>query len=59
MGESEKLLTPREAAELFGVHAKTLSRWAAAGRLTSIRTLGGHRRFRETEIRKLIEESNA
>lgn len=59
MGENEKLLTPREAADQFGVHPKTLSRWAAAGKVTSIRTLGGHRRFRETEIRKLIEESNA
>lgn len=48
----EKLLTPGEVAELFRVDPKTVGRWAAAGKLNSIRTLGGHRRFFETEVRK-------
>lgn len=58
MGEAEKLLTPREVAALFGVDVKTLGRWAQAGKISSIRTLGGHRRYRETEIRALLEESS-
>ena len=48
--DAEILLTPREVAELFGVDPKTVTRWAKAGKLTSIRTLGGHRRFRISEV---------
>jgi len=48
--DTEILLTPREVAELFGVDPKTVTRWAKAGKLTSIRTLGGHRRFRKSEV---------
>ncbi|HET8582175.1 MAG TPA: helix-turn-helix domain-containing protein, partial [Jatrophihabitans sp.] len=39
--ESEALLTPSEVATLFRVDPKTVTRWAKAGKLTSIRTLGG------------------
>jgi excisionase family DNA binding protein len=52
---TEKLLTPGEVAELFKVNPKTVTRWARAGKLTAIRTLGGHRRFRAEEIRSLFE----
>ena len=48
--DAEILLTPREVADLFGVDPKTVTRWAIAGKLTSIRTLGGHRRFRKSEV---------
>lgn len=57
MGETEKLLTPREVAQRFGVNTKTLARWAQAGKISSVRTLGGHRRYRPSEIRALIEEN--
>jgi excisionase family DNA binding protein len=50
MKNAEILLTPREVADLFGVDPKTVTRWAKAGKLTSIRTLGGHRRFRKSEV---------
>lgn len=53
-GENERLLTPGEVAKLFRVDPKTVSRWAASGRITSIRTPGGHRRFRESEVRALL-----
>ena len=53
--ESEPLLTPSEVATLFRVDPKTVTRWAKAGKLTSIRTLGGHRRYRESEVRALLE----
>ena len=48
------LLTPAEVATMFRVDPKTVTRWANAGKLTSIRTLGGHRRYRETEVRALL-----
>ena len=46
--DSEHLLTPAEVAAMFRVDPKTVTRWAKAGKLTSIRTLGGHRRSRRT-----------
>ena len=54
MPESETLLTPAEVAALFRVDPKTVTRWAKAGKLSSIRTLGGHRRYRESEVRELL-----
>lgn len=51
----DRLLTPGEVARLFRVDPKTVTRWAAAGRIGSIRTPGGHRRFRESEVRELLE----
>jgi len=50
----EALLTPAEVAALFRVDPKTVTRWAKADKLTSIRTLGGHRRYRESEVRQLL-----
>jgi excisionase family DNA binding protein len=58
-GEGERLLTPAEVAALFRVDPKTVTRWAKAGKLSSIRTLGGHRRYWESEVRRLLERSAA
>jgi len=52
----DALLTPSEVAQLFRVNPKTVTRWARAGKLTAIRTLGGHRRFRASEIQRCLEE---
>lgn len=52
--DQEVLLTPSEVATLFRVDPKTVTRWAKAGKLTSIRTLGGHRRFKESEVKALL-----
>lgn len=52
--DPEALLTPSEVASLFRVDPKTVTRWAKAGKLSSIRTLGGHRRYRESEVRDLL-----
>ena len=43
-----------EVATMFRVDPKTVTRWAKAGRLTSIRTLGGHRRYMQDEIMALL-----
>jgi excisionase family DNA binding protein len=48
--EFEALLTPAEVASMFRVDPKTVTRWANTGRLASIRTLGGHRRFRAADV---------
>ncbi len=52
----DDLLTPGEVARLFGVNPKTITRWATAGKLTAIRTLGGHRRYRAREVFALLDE---
>ena len=51
----EKLLTPSEVAAMFRVDPKTVTRWAKAGKLTSIKTLGGHRRYKESEVKELLQ----
>lgn len=55
--EPERLMTPGEVALAFRVDPKTMTRWAKAGKLDSIRTLGGHRRYREADIRALLGSS--
>ena len=50
-----KLLTPAEVAVLFRVDPKTVTRWAKRGKLTSLRTVGGHRRYSEDEVRLLLK----
>jgi len=48
------LLTPSEVATMFHVDAKTVARWAEDGKLSSIRTLGGHRRYIASEVHALL-----
>jgi excisionase family DNA binding protein len=50
---NERLLTPAEVAAIFRVDPKTVTRWANAGKLRAVRTLGGHRRYIESEVRAL------
>ena len=53
----ERLMTPGEVADLFRVSPKTVARWASAGKITAVRTLGGHRRYPEAEAQALLEEA--
>lgn len=53
--ERNRLLTPGEVAELFGVDPATVTRWSNAGRLRARRTPGGHRRLRASEIQEILE----
>ena len=56
MAEHE-LLTPGEVAVMFRVNPKTVTRWARAGKISAVRTLGGHRRFRASEIQRFITDA--
>lgn len=57
MSNHEELMTPGEVAKLFAVDPKTVSRWANSGKITTVKTLGGHRRFRAAEIRAMLAAS--
>jgi excisionase family DNA binding protein len=56
LDDGDRLLTSGEVAVLFRVDPKTVSRWAAGGRIGSVRTPGGHRRYRESEVRRLLDD---
>jgi excisionase family DNA binding protein len=52
----QPLMTPAEVARIFGVKSKAVTRWANAGKLTVHRTLGGHRRYEQDEVRALATQ---
>ena len=51
-------LSRREVARLFGVSTSTVTRWARAGLLATIRTPGGHYRFRAGETLRAAQSGN-
>jgi excisionase family DNA binding protein len=56
---NNELLTPSEVADIFRVNPKTVTRWARSGKISAIKTLGGHRRYRASEIHRFLEEAGA
>jgi excisionase family DNA binding protein len=50
----EEMYTAGEFAALVGVDSKTVARWAKAGKVPFIRTPGGHRRYRESVVRAVL-----
>jgi len=54
--ETPNLLSPGEVAELFRVDPKTVTRWAKAGKLSPVKTLGGHRRYHAHEVYELLRK---
>lgn len=50
----EELITPQELSQMLRVDPKTCTRWAKAGRVHTVRTMGGHRRFYLREIEALV-----
>jgi excisionase family DNA binding protein len=57
--EQNDLLTPTEVAAIFRVNPKTVTRWAQSGKISAIRTLGGHRRFSAAEILRHLNEQKS
>lgn len=57
--EERELLTPDEVARIFRVDPKTVTRWAKTGKLSCIRTPGGHRRYLADEVNKLARVTTA
>lgn len=53
--DTGRLLAPGEAARILGVHPRTVTRWAEAGKLTAIRTPGRIRRYWESEVRAILQ----
>lgn len=51
-----RLLNLNETAERLGIHQDTLRVWDRKGKLKSIRTKGGHRRYREDDVNMLMGE---
>jgi len=56
MNASSSYLGIAAAAEQVGVTVSTLKRWADEGRVTCVKTRGGHRRFRGADVARLLEE---
>jgi excisionase family DNA binding protein len=53
--EVERYLTTSEVAEILHCSSKSVTRWATEGKLPHSLTLGGHRRFPESEIEQIAE----
>ena len=50
----QKLLAPREAANILGISYPTLKQWIYHGKIKSVKTRGGHHRVPESEIDRLF-----
>jgi excisionase family DNA binding protein len=55
---TEEYLRPSDVAHLFNVSPKTVTRWAAAGKLPYRKTLGGQRRYPADAVRQLLRASS-
>ncbi len=53
LAAADELLTPAEAARRLGVTANTVTRWSRAGKIAAVHTVGGHRRFRCSEVERV------
>lgn len=59
VSDEDQILRPQDVAKMFRVDPKTVARWAASGKLPSVRTPGGHYRFRSSEIAKFFVDDAA
>ena len=55
-GQSDCYLKPAEVARLLHVSPQTVARWANEGKIRCDVTLGGHRRFPQSEVDRLLRE---
>ena len=56
VAKPRQLMTTYEVATHFSVSPKTVRRWADTGKLSHIKTLGGHTRFHADDVKKKTEE---
>ena len=56
--ENHKYLRPQEVADFYRVSPKTLKNWEAEGKITAVKTRGGHRRYLRSEIFPEENENN-
>lgn len=56
MPEEDKMLNIAAAAEVLGVHKNTLRAWADNGLVPHVKLPSGYRRFRLSEMRKMVQE---
>ncbi len=59
MAQAEVLLTPREAAASLGVSYATIKQWILAGKLTTVKTPGGHHRIPQSALKPLMKATPA
>ena len=55
---NSKLLSLQQTSNILGISKKTLRIWDDDGKLISIRTVGGHRRYKEEDVLSFLKESN-
>jgi excisionase family DNA binding protein len=59
MAPKSDLVTTADAARILGVGTTSIKRWADMGLLGAVRTAGGHRRFRRSEVTRLLRDRQA
>lgn len=50
----EKLITPREAAQILGISYPTIKQWIYKKKLRTVKTAGGHHRVPESQLDKFL-----
>ena len=54
----DKLLSPKQVAEVIGASESSLKRWCDQGLITTVKTVGGHRRIPVQEVLRFARERN-
>jgi molybdopterin-binding protein len=55
---AEKMLSPREAAQILGVSYPTLKLWIYKKKIRTIKTAGGHHRIPESQLDKFLHRES-
>lgn len=53
----DRLLTLKETGKLLNVSKQTLQRWDNSGKLIAVRTEGGHRRYKLSDIENIMNKN--
>jgi excisionase family DNA binding protein len=52
---ADRILLPHEVAKIFRVDPKTVTRWAASGKIPTIQLPGGHYRYLLSDIEAILK----